>query len=46
LQHVLHRIYDAAGYAFRIYAGPPEPSLSPEDDAWARSFLPAVAPNA
>ncbi len=41
LQQVLHRIYDAAGYAYHIYSGPPEPLLSPEDSAWAASFLPS-----
>jgi hypothetical protein len=43
LQQVLDRIYDAAGYAYTIYDGPPEPALSAEDTAWARSFLPAAA---
>jgi hypothetical protein len=45
LQEVLHRIYDAAGYAYTIYSGPPEPSLSAEDAAWARSFLPGASPS-
>jgi hypothetical protein len=45
LQQVLHRIYDAAGYAYYIYAGPPEPALSAADSAWARQFLPAAAQN-
>ena len=27
LQQVLNRIYDAAGYAYHIYSGPPEPLL-------------------
>ncbi len=44
LQEVLHRIYDAAGYAYHIYSGPPEPLLAPEDAAWARTFLPASVP--
>jgi Protein of unknown function (DUF4058) len=39
LQHVLHRIYDAAGYQYHIYSGPPEPPLSPADAAWAEPFL-------
>ena len=43
LQQVLHRIYDAAGYAYHIYAGPPEPSLSHEDMAWAQQFVPTGA---
>jgi hypothetical protein len=38
LQQVLHRIYDAAGYAYHIYSGPPEPPLSAEDADWARGF--------
>jgi hypothetical protein len=38
LQQVLHRIYDAAGYAYHIYSGPPEPPLSAEDAAWAQQF--------
>jgi len=42
LQEVLHRIYDAAGYAYYIYTGPPEPPLSAADTAWAAPFLPAV----
>jgi hypothetical protein len=40
LQEVLHRIYDAAGYAKFIYDSDPAPALSPADDAWARSLLP------
>jgi hypothetical protein len=40
LQQVLHRIYDAAGYAYYIYNGPAEPSLSGEDATWAATFLP------
>ncbi|HXG11270.1 MAG TPA: DUF4058 family protein [Gemmataceae bacterium] len=40
LQHLLHRVYDAAGYAYYIYTGQPEPPLSAEDAAWARSFVP------
>jgi hypothetical protein len=35
LQEVLHRIYDAAGYEYHIYSGPPEPLLSGEDANWA-----------
>ena len=38
LQHVLDRIYDAAGYAYHIYSGPPEPLLQAADAAWAASF--------
>ena len=40
LQQVLHRIYDAAGYAYRIYSGLPEPELSASDAAWAAQFVP------
>jgi hypothetical protein len=43
LQAVLHRVYDSARYANYIYAGTPNPPLTPEDDAWARQFLPASA---
>jgi hypothetical protein len=43
LQAVLHRIYDAAGYAYHIYTGPPEPALSATDAAWAAQFLPSTA---
>jgi hypothetical protein len=38
LQQVLHRIYDAAGYAYYIYAGAPEPALSGADAAWAQAL--------
>jgi len=41
LQAVLHRLYDEAGYADYIYTGTPQPPLSAEDDAWARSLVPA-----
>jgi hypothetical protein len=33
LQQVLHRIYDAAGYVYYIYSGPPEPLLERDDGA-------------
>ncbi len=39
LQEVLHRIYDAAGYAYYVYQGPPEPLLSAADAAWAAALL-------
>jgi hypothetical protein len=42
LQEALHRIYDAAGYAYFIYDGPPEPSLSAEDAGWAASLVAAL----
>jgi hypothetical protein len=43
LQAVLHRLYDAAGYADYIYTGAPQPPLHPEDDAWARQLAPATS---
>jgi hypothetical protein len=39
LQGVLDRAYDAADYGKYIYAETPEPPLSDEDAAWARSIL-------
>ena len=41
LQALLHRVYDAAGYAKYIYAETPQPPLSPDDAAWAQQFVPA-----
>jgi hypothetical protein len=41
VQAILHRVYDAARYQSYIYEGKPEPSLSPEDAAWAEQFVPA-----
>ncbi len=41
LQEILHRIYDAAGYAKYIYDSDPVPPLTTEDAAWARSLLAA-----
>jgi hypothetical protein len=41
LQEVLHRIYDAAGYAVYVYEGSPEPELSSAQQSWAQQFLPA-----
>jgi hypothetical protein len=43
LQTVLHRVYDAAGYAKYIYNESPEPPLSPDDAAWAKQFVPGQA---
>ncbi len=40
LQQLLHRLYDAAGYEDYLYTGEPEPPLTAEDAAWARSLLP------
>ncbi len=43
LQQVLHRVYDAAGYAKYIYGSTPVPPLTAEDAAWAQSLLSARA---
>lgn len=43
LKPPLDRIYDEQRYARSIYAGPPEPRLSPDDAAWAAPFLPPGA---
>ena len=43
LQEALHRAYDGPGYEHFIYNGEPEPSLSANDAAWARQFVPARA---
>jgi hypothetical protein len=40
LQALLHRVYDEAGYEYDIYGGPPQPPLNPEDESWARQFVP------
>jgi hypothetical protein len=39
LQRALHHIYDAAGYAYHIYNGPPEPAISPADAAWSAEIV-------
>ena len=44
LQEILHRIYDGAGYAYDICEGSPSPTLSPDDDAWARNLIPDANP--
>jgi hypothetical protein len=41
LKTVVDQVYDAGGYARYTYKGPPEPRLAPDDDAWAKGFLPA-----
>jgi hypothetical protein len=41
LQGLLHRVYDVGGYAHYIYEVPLSSPLSPEDEAWARQFVPA-----
>jgi hypothetical protein len=40
LRAVLDRAYDAADYGKYIYQETPEPPLTPEEEAWARSFVP------
>jgi hypothetical protein len=44
LQGLLHRIYDAAGYAYYLYEGSPSPALAPDDAEWARQLIPAANP--
>jgi hypothetical protein len=39
LQAVVHRIYDAAGYADYVYPGEPDPPLSAADVEWCRTLL-------
>jgi hypothetical protein len=39
LQAILHRIYDAAGYAYYIYTSRPDPELAPADREWAESLI-------
>lgn len=39
LQAVLHRVYDSGMYERFIYEGDPEPPLTPEDAAWAKSLI-------
>ena len=40
LKAVLDQVYDGSRYANHLYAGQPEPRLSPDDAAWAAQFLP------
>lgn len=40
LQAILHRVYDASAYEDFIYEGTPDPSLPPDDAAWASSLVP------
>jgi hypothetical protein len=42
LQAVLHRVYDAAGYADYLYESPPVPPLSADNQKWASGLLTAV----
>jgi hypothetical protein len=41
LKTLLDRVYDGAGFGYRIYNGSPVPRLSPTDAAWAAGFVPA-----
>lgn len=41
LQELLHDIYDKARYQTYIYDGAPDPPLTPQDEVWARQFLPS-----
>jgi hypothetical protein len=43
LQEILDHVYDATGYDDFIYAGRPDPLLSPRDAAWARTFVPRAS---
>jgi len=40
LQEILHRLYDAGGYADYIYSTEPRPPLSAEQARWAQQFIP------
>lgn len=42
LQDVLNRTYDSAGYEDYIYRRELDPPLSPDDDAWARQYVPSA----
>jgi len=44
LQAVLHDIYDRARYGTYIYDGLPNPTLTADDSAWARQFMPSTSP--
>lgn len=44
LQQLLHRVYDAAGYAYYIYTGRPDPALAKDDAEWAQAFVPPMPP--
>lgn len=39
LQALLHRIYDAAGYAYYVYEGASSPLLAPADAEWAHGLI-------
>jgi hypothetical protein len=40
LRAVLDHSYDAAGYGKYIYQETPDPPLTPDEEAWARQFVP------
>lgn len=39
LKSILNTVYDEGGFASSIYAHSPDPPLSPEDEAWAKSLI-------
>ena len=41
LRAILDRVYDESGYEDFIYQREPDPTLTGDDDAWVRSFLPS-----
>jgi hypothetical protein len=44
LQEILGRIFDAAGYAYYIYSGRPDPELGADDRGWAEALIAGDAP--
>jgi hypothetical protein len=40
LKQVIDQVHDGGRYGNDIYSRSPEPRLSPDDDAWARGFVP------
>jgi hypothetical protein len=40
LRNIIDRIYDESGYRYFLYQRDPDPPLSDDDFAWARSLLP------
>ena len=42
LQAILHRAFDAAGYAAYLYRHEPQPRLGADDEAWAKTCLPST----
>ena len=43
LQTLLDEVYDAAGYADYLYATPPDPPLTDEQNTWAQQFVPSAS---